>query len=80
MHIACTDVDECLNATIARCDSSAVCNNLPGSYTCECPSGSESNGETGLSVTCTSKFRKHNILHDVAIQQARVCNQCWIQY
>lgn len=32
----CTDIDEC---AANPCPSGAICNNLPGTYTCECPGG-----------------------------------------
>jgi hypothetical protein len=40
-------VDECANGT-AKCDLSATCTNVPGSYTCKCD-----DGYTGDGKTCT---------------------------
>ncbi|PKN59316.1 MAG: hypothetical protein CVU56_01235 [Deltaproteobacteria bacterium HGW-Deltaproteobacteria-14] len=43
---ACEDVDECEDGT-AVCGSAAACGNLPGTWTCVCPDGSE-----GQAISC----------------------------
>ncbi len=40
------DTDECLEAALNNqnlCDDSELCNNIPGSYMCRCPGGTEYN-------------------------------------
>ena len=43
LYILCIDIDECLTVPNA-CASGLLCNNIDGSYTCECPDGTMKNG------------------------------------
>lgn len=45
--MVCTDIDECALGT-DNCDDDAQCENLPGTFECECNAGYEGDG-----VTCT---------------------------
>ncbi|CAD5122659.1 DgyrCDS11069 [Dimorphilus gyrociliatus] len=40
----CQDLNECASPNTNDCKSPAVCNNIVGGYTCNCPSGYEKNG------------------------------------
>lgn len=42
---ACADIDEC-TAPTAVCGKTAICQNLPGSYSCNCKAGFEGDGLT----------------------------------
>jgi len=39
--VFCTDINECDDSSLNRCDSKAECNNIDGSYSCLCPEGSD---------------------------------------
>ena len=41
LYILCIDIDECLSSP---CRSDMICNNVDGSYTCDCPDGTIKNG------------------------------------
>jgi hypothetical protein len=45
----CVDLNEC-ELDALSCDETAVCVNTPGSFECECPAGSEFEGETCVDV------------------------------
>ena len=45
----CVDIDECSNSTLhPRCKNNMECVNIPGNYSCQCPSGFE--GVVSISV------------------------------
>ena len=41
LYILCIDIDECLSGP---CASDLICNNMDGSYSCDCPDGTERSG------------------------------------
>ena len=41
LYILCIDIDECLSGP---CPSEFLCNNIDGSYTCDCPDGTMRSG------------------------------------
>ena len=41
LYILCIDIDECL---LSPCPSDMICNNVGGSYSCNCPNGTMKNG------------------------------------
>ena len=49
------DVDECA-LNIDNCNANAICNNIPGAFTCACK-----NGFTGNGVTCLGNFDFWNV-------------------
>ena len=51
LYILCIDIDECLSGP---CPSNLICNNMDGSYICECPDGTMKNG-----TTCICKKMMH---------------------
>ena len=55
MYILCIDIDECLSGP---CPSDTICNNVGGSYSCNCPDGTSKNGthcigNGGIKTSCT---------------------------
>ncbi|CAG9536724.1 unnamed protein product [Cercopithifilaria johnstoni] len=53
----CMDIDECAMGT-HDCHSVALCNNMPGSFTCICPTGYQGNGR---------KCSQHHPLHNMSV-------------
>ena len=45
MFILTVDIDECVSGT-DNCDGNANCTNTEGSFTCQCSSGFNGDGET----------------------------------
>ena len=41
LYILCIDIDECLSGP---CLPNLICNNIDGSYSCDCPDGTMKNG------------------------------------
>ena len=57
LYILCIDIDECLSGP---CASDLICNNMDGSYSCDCPDGTMRNG--------TDCICKCNIYHSITIR------------
>nr|DAD29450.1 TPA_asm: hypothetical protein HUJ06_030918 [Nelumbo nucifera] len=41
----CQDINECSNSTMNDCSSPGICTNMPGTYKCSCPPGTEGDGK-----------------------------------
>ena len=41
LYILCIDIDKCLSGP---CSLTMLCNNIDGSYSCDCPDGTMKNG------------------------------------
>ncbi|XP_067906168.1 uncharacterized protein [Heterodontus francisci] len=67
----CTDVNECVNPVMNRCDPNAHCLNSDGSYRCECKSYYRGNG-----THCEGCFCPPEIIPGTANQPALSGNPC----
>ncbi|XP_078424633.1 uncharacterized protein LOC144696780 [Cetorhinus maximus] len=67
----CTDVNECVNPEMNRCDPNAHCLNSNGSYRCECKSYYRGNG-----THCEGCFCPPEIIPGTADQPALSGNPC----
>ena len=51
VYILCVDIDECLSGP---CPSDLICNNMDGSYSCDCPDGTM---RSGADCICKNQLR-----------------------
>ena len=58
LYILCIDIDECLSGP---CPSNMICNNIDGSYTCDCPDGTMMIGTDCVCKNTAIKFVDHLI-------------------
>ena len=60
MFILTVDIDECVSGT-DNCDSNADCINTESSFTCQCSSGYDGDGETCAGMIQLDYFIQKNV-------------------
>ncbi|WAR21595.1 FBN2-like protein, partial [Mya arenaria] len=60
IHYSTSDVNECLTENLSACDKRARCKNTDGSYTCECPAGTNLHDVGRSCIDCEDNYFGYN--------------------